>query len=86
MSVENEVMHVRISRSTDTVWEGDVQSVSSENSTGAFDILPMHANFISVVENKPFVLRMNDGSQKEFTFEKAVIFVRNNTVRIFANL
>jgi F0F1-type ATP synthase epsilon subunit len=86
MSKEQPTLHVHVSRATATVWEGDAVSISSKNATGEFDILPMHANFISVVENNPFVIRMSNGTEEKFTFKKAVIFVRGNTVRIFANL
>jgi len=85
-SVTKQQLHVRVSRATEVLWEGDAQSVSSENSEGPFDILPMHANFITIVEKKPIVLDKNTVSEQSFKFDKAVLFVRNNTVRVFADL
>jgi len=39
------------------IWEGKAYSISSENSAGVFDILPEHANFVTMIENKPITIR-----------------------------
>jgi F0F1-type ATP synthase epsilon subunit len=73
-------------KGTDAVlWEGEGDSVSSKNSEGPFDILPMHTNFISVVENAPIVVRMGR-DKKEFSFPFSVIYAHSNTVFIYTNL
>ena len=79
-------MHVRISNVADTVWEGDAFSVSSENSAGPFDILPMHSNFITLVKNKPITITHVDGTKERYTFKQSVIFVHDNNVKIFAEI
>ncbi len=79
-------IHVRISNVADIVWEGEAKSISSENSDGPFDILPMHSNFITLVKNKPIIVRQLDGVKKKYSFRQSVIFVNNNMVKIFAEI
>lgn len=52
------VLNVKIISPTQTIFEGEAFSVSSANSAGSFDILPYHANFITMVQKTPIVLRV----------------------------
>ena len=67
------------------LWEGEADSVSSTNSQGPFDILPLHSNFISVIENKPIVIRIGK-EKKDYNFPFSVIYAHTNQVQIFTNL
>lgn len=51
-------LNVKILSPTQTIFEGEALSVSSVNSAGKFDILPYHANFITLVQKSPVVLRL----------------------------
>jgi F0F1-type ATP synthase epsilon subunit len=79
-----DMIHVRINSPAKVIWEGDADSVSSENSQGPFDILPMHTNFVSFVENKPIIVKINDKSES-YKFERSVIYARENKVNIYTN-
>ena len=78
-------LKVSISSVEDRLWEGDAQSVSSENQSGAFDILPGHANFITMIEGKPIIIRTGS-EEKTFNYHNAVLYVYEGEVRIFAGL
>lgn len=52
------VLNVKILSPTQTIFEGEAYSVSSTNSAGKFDILPFHANFITLVQKQPIFLRV----------------------------
>jgi len=80
------LLNVRVSRSSKLVWEGDATSVTSENVDGPFDVLPMHANFLTLIHGAPIVITQADGAQETFTFEHAVMYVRNNHVSVFAEI
>ena len=67
------------------LWKGEADSVSSTNSQGPFDILPMHSNFISVIESKPIIIRVGK-EKKEYSFPFSVIYAHENIVQIFTNL
>ncbi len=78
-------LHVRVSKATKVVWEGDAVSVSSENKDGPFDILAMHSNFITLIRDTPIRIIGENGEEKKYTFKQSVIFVNDNKVKIFAN-
>jgi|SRR3989338_351674 len=78
----NTSLTVSINNPDETIWEGAAQSVSSENSSGPFDILPQHANFLTIVENKPLIVRTV--MHKEiFNFPTCVIYTHDNYVSIY---
>lgn len=83
--MSRDVLHVSIKTSESLVWEGEAESVSSKNACGPFDILPLHANFISLIDHEPIVVR-SGGREEVFTFPISVIHVYKNTVNIFAAL
>lgn len=78
-------LSVKVTTSEEILWQGDADSVSSVNSQGPFDILPMHANFISTIEQKPIVVRIGR-EKKEFNFSYSVIYAHSNHVQIYTNL
>ena len=49
----DKTLHVRITQATDVLWEGEALSVSSENVDGPFDVLPLHANFVTLLKDVP---------------------------------
>jgi hypothetical protein len=57
---------VKIISPTQTIYDGEAYSISSVNSLGKFDILPYHANFITLVQKVPIILRVKkkDADQK----------------------
>lgn len=67
------------------IWEGEADSVSSINTQGPFDVLPMHSNFISVIENHPIIVRIGR-EKKEYTFSFSVIYAHSNVVDVYTNL
>ena len=76
---------VRVSSVDKRLWEGCAQSISSENQSGRFDILPGHANFITMVEQKPITVRTSEG-EKTFEYPNAVVYVSNGAAEIFAGI
>lgn len=82
----NPTFQVRITSPLKVVFEGDVLSVSSRNSKGAFDVLPYHANFITLVENAPIVVRKSDGTLASFTFGIAIFYAKENRVDIYTDI
>lgn len=80
-----DTVSVRILGPEKVVWEGEAASVSSVNSQGPFDILPYHANFITVIENQPIIVRTSD-NEESFRFDHAIIYVHSNYVRVYTNI
>ena len=78
----DQILFVEIASPEKQIWEGNALSVSSVNSAGPFDILPMHANFITIVENQS--ININTGAKTEkFLFPNAIIYASRNKVIIY---
>ncbi|HLC88193.1 MAG TPA: hypothetical protein VJG66_04030 [Patescibacteria group bacterium] len=60
-----DTLNVKILSPTQTIFEGEAVSVSSVNTEGKFDILPYHANFITLVQKKPIFLRIKKQNEKQ---------------------
>ena len=83
---EQDTLKVRISKATKIVWEGEATAVSSKNADGPFDVLPMHANFLTLIHEDPIVIRYVDGGSETYQFTQAVMYVRDNEVRIYTEI
>ena len=65
-------------------FQGKVKAVSSKNSLGNFDILPSHANFISLIFG---TLTLHFPKEKiTYQFERGVLEVSEDKVRIFLGI
>jgi F0F1-type ATP synthase epsilon subunit len=84
MTKNNKGLKIKISSPGKVIWEGEAFSVSSKNSQGKFDILPHHANFLTIVEDQPLKIS-NQKRQvlQEFRFPRALIYNRNNQVAVY---
>lgn len=78
----NDTLYTTISSPEKQIWEGKAVSISSVNSAGSFDILPFHANFITIIENQPITIETEIGKQ-EFKFTRAILHVSKNIVHIY---
>ena len=77
------ILHVRIISPQQLILDTEADSVSSKNSQGPFDILAQHANFISIIENSPIIVKTADQKPLKFLFPLAIILVTNNKVNIY---
>lgn len=78
-----ELVHVRILSPQQMLLDADAESISSENIQGKFDILAQHANFITLVEKHPIVIRIPHQKPLVYQFPIAIILSRDNNVDIF---
>jgi len=79
----NSTLQVRIISPQQLILDTEATSVSSKNLQGPFDILPQHANFISVIENSPIEVRTPNQKLLKFNFPLAIILVTANKVNIY---
>lgn len=82
--MEAQFLQVKILTPLAMLFEGKAFSVSSVNSDGRFDILPQHANFITLIEGQPVELRDTRRVMKVFNFSQAIIYHKDNQVIIYA--
>ncbi len=81
-----QTLHVTILSPTQTIFEGQALAISSKNSAGKFDILPQHANFITLIENQPIVLLLPGKKSLNFNFPKAIIYTTQNLIKIYTDI
>lgn len=58
------VMDVKVHSPFKNYYDGEAFSLSGENATGPFDILPHHHNFISLLSPCELLIRSPEGVQK----------------------
>ena len=66
----------------EVLYNGDVASVTSYNTKGSFDVLPQHANFISIID-KSLVIHELGGETKEIKVHDGIMRIQNNRVDVY---
>jgi F0F1-type ATP synthase epsilon subunit len=84
--VDQPRVHFRIVSPRKVLFENDALSVSSRNSKGNFDILPKHANFMTIIEKAPLIIRLDQNQQIKFDLSFGVIYSVNGQVNIYTDL
>ena len=64
------------------LFQDQARSVSSENEKGKFDILPRHANFISLIKNFVTVIK-KDGTKQDFKIDIGLMRVADDKVNVY---
>jgi F0F1-type ATP synthase epsilon subunit len=67
------------------LFDGEVDRISSFNEVGRFDVYPMHANFISII-NQEITLYNKNEKIKEIKIEQAIMKVKQDLVHIFLGI
>ncbi len=67
------------------VFEGPVEALSSYNDTGPFDVLSLHANFISIIHNA-VVLHLKGNVEQTISLETGVMRVHENKVEVYLGI
>ncbi len=78
----NNTLHLFLRDREKVIINSDVQSVSGINEKGIFDILPLHSNFITLIEQRIILTRM-DGTKQEVTVNNGILRVIENRVEIY---
>jgi len=79
---DKKLINVKVRDTENVLYEGEIDRISSFNEVGPFDIYPMHANFISIINTK-VTLYNKKNVVKELTFEQAVMKVKKDAAHIY---
>lgn len=87
IQLENKVINkdsieVIVRSANEVLFSGSARAISSYNEKGLFDVLPLHAQFISIIKKK-LVIHEYENQKKEFTIDTGIIQVKNNVIQIF---
>lgn len=67
------------------VFNGEVISLTSFNTKGRFDVLPQHANFISLIKNK-LIIRDTQTNIKELPISNGLMRVKGDNVEVYLGI
>ena len=79
-------IHIKIYSPFQTYFDDEAESISAENATGPFDILPQHHNFITLLVPCELDIKASKGGDKKIKINRAVMHVRRNNVTIFLDV
>ncbi|OGV92494.1 hypothetical protein A3B57_01655 [Microgenomates group bacterium RIFCSPLOWO2_01_FULL_47_10] len=74
-------LKVLIKSRKQTLFDGDALAITSNNEDGVFDILPHHANFITMI--KDFVVVKTQNEDQKFEVKRGVLEVSGNNVSLY---
>ena len=67
------------------IFQGHVEAVSSFNDMGPFDVLPRHANLISLIK-QAIILHLTDKTKKRIEITSGVLKVRENKIEVYLGI
>ena len=80
------VMAVKVYAPFQVYFEGEAYSVSAENATGPFDILPRHHNFLCMLVPCTLTVRPVAGNKKTIKIHRALMHVKADSVVVFMDV
>lgn len=78
-------LQVKVRDTQNILFEGEADRLNSYNEIGPFDIYPMHANFISIIQ-KNISIYLKNKKIKEIPFEQAIMKVKKDIVHIYLGI
>ncbi len=82
---KREITNVKVYSPFKVFFDGEALSISAENGTGPFDVLPEHHNFLTLLRPCELVIRTSQQEQK-IHIESGVMHVKKNKVSVFLNI
>jgi len=76
-------MHVKVYSPFNIYFEDDAYSISGENATGPFDILPRHHNFIALLSPCELVVASVSNGENRIKVAGGIMHVKKDRVTVF---
>jgi len=80
-----DILHVNIKTKDKNLFTGIVSTVTSRNERGIFDVLPFHANFITLI-SEYIILNRGLATEEKFEIDKGILYVLSNKVDIYVGI
>lgn len=80
------VMRIKIYAPFKVYYDQDAESISGENETGPFDILPRHKNFMTLLS--PCELTVRNAGQNDYKIKitRAIMHIKADMITIFLDV
>jgi F0F1-type ATP synthase epsilon subunit len=85
-SQDTPTMQVKVYAPFRTYFEGQAVSMTAENKTGPFDILPHHKNFMSLLVPCTVTVRFVDKPDYKLKVSHGVVHVKSDHVTVFLDV
>lgn len=83
---EQDELHVKIYSAYQVYYDEAALSLSAENDTGPFDILPNHHKFMTLVNECEVTVRRKNKDNLRIRISRGVMHVRDNKVTLFLDV
>ena len=84
-TTNDQTLRVTVLSPEKTVFDGQAVAVSTYNDVGIFDVLPFHANLITMIKQSITIYHPDKKTEK-ISCEKGILKVFENTVVIFLGI
>ncbi|HEX5395312.1 MAG TPA: F0F1 ATP synthase subunit epsilon [Candidatus Saccharimonadales bacterium] len=81
-----DAMDIKIYAPFQVYFNGTADSLSANNDTGPFDVLPHHKNFMSLLKPGPITVRQKGKPDFSMKIDRGIVHVRNNKVSVFLDV
>lgn len=84
MAINKRIM-VQVLSPAKVLFTGSALVITSLNEQGRFDILPYHANFISIIKEY-LIIRSDRKNKRKIDIKTGVLHCKNNVVKVFVDI
>ena len=78
-------IHVKVYSPYKVYFDGLAQSMSAINETGPFDVLPLHRNFLTLLNEGDITIRTDIGEEK-VSINRGIMHVKANEAVVFLDV
>lgn len=79
-------INVKIYSPFKVYFNGQAKSISAENDTGPFDILPKHHNFMTLLNAGEITVSRKSAGEQKYRIARGVMHVKKNQVIVFLDV
>lgn len=80
-----DTMHIKVYSPFKTYFDDEGESITGENATGPFDILPKHHNFMTLLNPCELIIRSRGATQK-IRISGGLMYVKADQVTVFLDI
>lgn len=84
--LDSSLVNVKIYSPFKVYFNGPAKSVSAENDTGPFDVLPKHHNFMTLLNAGEVTVVNENGSGQRYRIARGIMHVKANQVVVFLDV
>lgn len=82
----NDDMRVKVYSPFKVYFDGPADSLSANNETGPFDVLPHHKNFMSLLKPGKVTVKIKAKPDFSMAVQQGVLHVRENKISLFLDV